>query len=622
MEGERLLRYRPHVRTNTALLQSLGRHLEQTAEKRDVALEALTEQVLSAVKLAVEQHFGPKFRFEVRLEEGRLEVLQVVTLVATPARAGEVALSSAPAEWNAEAGDELMFLLPFDEHSARAQDREYSALSGLTVEKSGFVTPVLNVVRELLGLKHAVDPVDEAVLLAMKLTAMPEAARSDPSSWDSYRLAHDARSEAAQLFKRFVVGQDLTRAELNELLERDDVPDGGELELFVDLLSLEALLLGLTSPFDPLSRAAERFEVEVPRVADRLGRLGLDVRERTMNGRAWTNLPIEHSWMEFAVVEHVTDPYGEMTLENARRLDPSLTLGAQVRLPSLTGAHSLFEVMPGVEAARTIDTLGAASFEAVRGLVAVMPTPEALAPFALGTLRRLYPEDHGVLLARVPGGEAELKWRQLDEAAQTTGYRPVLLRGDAGELRSARFAWQQERVEGLQQGTHPMTDPSIVLASSEQVDVEALLRRGGNPSYPDLAPTTGDWPEHPPTTSLGAVRDLLTKALLPEVQLALVPTDAAWKALAFMPMLTQAGEATPSLAQAVAVSRHWEARHGAKVIAVGPAMIEWLAPKTLSRADALTLAEAHFAFTPEGASDVLEHRAAELMTGFWFAWWD
>lgn len=609
------------MRTNTALLQSLGRHLELTAEKRDVNLETLTGQALAAVKVAVERHFGPRHRFEVRLDEGRLEVFQVVKLVETPTQPGEVPFPAAPAEWNAEVGDELMFLLPFDEQAARAQDREYGALSGLTVEKSGFATPVLQAVREVLGVQQSIDPLDEAVLLAMKLTVMPEAARDDATSWDSYRLAYDWRSAGAKLFKRFVVGQDLTRAELNELLERDDVPDGGALELFVDLLSLEALLVGLVSPFDPLSRAAEHHDVQVPEVAARLARLGLDVRERTMNGRAWTNLPIQHSWMEFDVVEHVTQPYGEMTLENARRLDPSLSLGAKFRLPSLTGAHSLFEVMPGVEAARTVDTLAAASFEKVRGLVAVMPTPEALQPFELGSLRLLYPENHGVLVARIPGREAEAMWRRLDAAAQTTGYRPVLLRGDARELRDARFAWEQERAEGLQQGAHPMTQPSIVLASSAQVDVEALLRRGGNPSYPDLVSTNGEWPDTPPKTWLGAIRDPLTKEVLNEVQLALVPTDAAWKALAFMPLLTQAGEATPSLAQAVAVSRHWETRHGAKVIAVGPAIIEWLAP-TLTQTEALALAEAHFTFSPEGGPDELEARAAELMTGWWFAWWD
>jgi len=610
------------VRTNTALLQSLGRHLEQTAEKRDVALEPLTEQVLAAVKLAVERHFGSRHRFEVRLDEGRLEVFQVVKLVETPSQPGEVAFPAAPVEWNAEVGDELMFLLPFDEEAARAQDREYAALSGLTIEKSGFVTPVLQALREVLGVKQPSDPIDEAVLLAMKLTVLPEAARNDPSQWASFRLAHDSRLGAAKLFKRFVVGHDLTRAELNELLERDDVPDDAEVELFVDLLSLDALLLGLVSSLDPLSTAAEHHEVEVPQVAARLARLGLDVRERTMNGRAWTNLPIEHSWMEFEVVEQVTAPYGEMTLENARRLDPSLSVGKKFRLPSLTRASSLFEVMPAVEAARTDDTLSTATFEEVRALVAVMPTPEVLAPFALGSLRQLYPENHGVLVARIPGRDAEAMWRRLDAAATTTGYRPVLLRGDARELREARFAWKQDRSEGLQQGAHPMTEPSIVLASSAQVDVEALLRRGGNPSYSDLAPTNGEWPKTPPKTWLGAVRDQLTKELLSEVQLALVPTDAAWKALAFMPMLTQAGEATPSLAQAVAVSRHWEARHGAKVIAVGPAIIEWLAPTTLTRAEALALADEHFTFSPEGASDELEHRAAELMSGWWFAWWD
>jgi hypothetical protein len=128
-----------------------------------------------------------------------------------------------------------------------------------------------------------------------------------------------------------------------------------------------------------------------------------------------------------------------------------------------------------------------------------------------------------------------------------------------------------------------------------------------------------------PTTSsdqLGALRKVLTREIWSKVRIALVPVDAAWKTLAYLPMLHQAGEATPSLAQACAVSREWERRFGARVISVRPAKIEWWLDRPLSREAALELAPAHFTFTPEGGSNILEVRANELVSPVWNSWWD
>jgi hypothetical protein len=169
-----------------------------------------------------------------------------------------------------------------------------------------------------------------------------------------------------------------------------------------------------------------------------------------------------------------------------------------------------------------------------------------------------------------------------------------------------------------------MDDPAAVLAAAATIDPTALLRRGGNPSYPHAAPERGEWPDEAPERRyLRGVVDEETEEPHEKVILALVPADAAWQALAYLPQLTLGGEATPSLAQATGVCRRWEERLGARLTAVGSATLEWIVSRPPStRAEALALAEEHFAFSPQGGSEALEERAAELMGRLWYAWWD
>ena len=102
-----------------------------------------------------------------------------------------------------------------------------------------------------------------------------------------------------------------------------------------------------------------------------------------------------------------------------------------------------------------------------------------------------------------------------------------------------------------------------------------------------------------------------------------MPVASAWQALAYLPQLTLGGQSTPSLAQATAVCRRWEERFGARLAVVDSCQLEWIVSRPpATRADALALAEGHFAFTVEGGSEVLEERAAELMSPVWYAYWD
>ncbi|WP_163988879.1 DUF4253 domain-containing protein [Pyxidicoccus caerfyrddinensis] len=321
-----------------------------------------------------------------------------------------------------------------------------------------------------------------------------------------------------------------------------------------------------------------------------------------------------------------------MSLREARLLDPSLAVGAQVETPTEGEALAsvLEEMRPRALRARLHSPeLDAQGFEALRKLVPEVPTPEALEGLGLGPLHALYPEGYGVLWVDVPGEKAERLWHMLDARASRTGYRPVLLGGDESELLAMPLAWQQYRDElprevspndiGLPMHEDPMDDPPTVLAHAERLDVEALLAKARA-----AASDGGDEEEaRAARTSLEAVLEPLSGEPHERVRVALVPTDAAWKTLAYLPVLMQAGESTPSLVKVAAMSRRWEERYGARVASVRPATVEWVvdrAPK--DRAAALALAHEHLALQPSEKGTAEQEADALMQSTTWYLWWD
>jgi hypothetical protein len=359
---------------------------------------------------------------------------------------------------------------------------------------------------------------------------------------------------------------------------------------------------------------------------------GLDVQQRTLNGHSWTQLEeaMKHSWCELRITEKPNPEATEISLQDAKLLAPACKLGEEIKLPSVVDRRTWPELvallveseLENKHNTRHIKTLDAVTFEAQRATVAVQPTPSALRDFELGLLRLLYPEGHGVLYVDVAGDSAKTLWHRLVAEAASTGFRPVILGGAPRELRDGRSAWSSVRaLFALQAGSHPNYDPLAVLGALGSVDVAALLAPGGNPSYPDQFIERGTGPVTPShDESLDALQN--GNEVWSIVRIALIPVAEAWQTIAYLPVLLQAGESTPSLAQACAVSREWEQKFGAKVISVRPAMIEWWLDQPPSREAALELAPAHFTFTPEGGSNVLEERASELMGNVWGSWWD
>ncbi len=365
---------------------------------------------------------------------------------------------------------------------------------------------------------------------------------------------------------------------------------------------------------------------------------GLDLEARTLNGHPWARIPVSpnREGPALEVVETVTNRYGQLSLREARLLDPSLAVGAKVRAPSPGEVLTfvLDELRPGALQPRqrypppALDVRG---FELLRKLVPEVPTPASLQGLGLGPLHALYPEGYGVLYVDVPGEEAERLWHTLDAQASRTGYRPVLLGGDEREMKAMPLAWQQYRDElptpegrapnyiGLPRDEDPMDDPATVLAHAERLDVDALVAKA-------RASASDGGEEREPSrvgTSLEAVLEPLSGEPHARVRLALVPTDAAWKTLAHLPVLMQAGESTPSLVKVTALSRRWEECHGARVASVRPGIVEWVMDRPAKDRDAaLALAREQLALEPSEMGTAAQEATALMQSTTWYLWWD
>ena len=257
-----------------------------------------------------------------------------------------------------------------------------------------------------------------------------------------------------------------------------------------------------------------------------------------------------------------------------------------------------------------------------RNAAPAVATPAGLEGLGLPPVHELYEERLGVLYVDVRGAEVEELWHQLYRRWEKSGYYPVIVGAVTG---SPTWKWlEEDPTSTLQRGTHTVDSPAAVLSQAEGVDVAALLAPGGNPSYQGWTLEPGAWPAKVKHAHLERHLDPLEQRPYPEVRVALVPVDAAWKSLAYLTLFLEAGEAIPSLSQATAVCRVWEERYAAKIMAVGPATIEWLVERPIAtRDEALAFAQEHFAFTPEGGSRVLEERAASLEGAqHWSSWWD
>lgn len=178
-----------------------------------------------------------------------------------------------------------------------------------------------------------------------------------------------------------------------------------------------------------------------------------------------------------------------------------------------------------------------------------------------------------------------------------------------------------------------MEEPAAILAAAEAIDAEDFLSKRlddlteGNPDDPELQ---GEWPQdaHPESAlpeKYSVFKEVLTGKLHARVHIALIPTDEAWKAPAYL----QNGNwnEVPSPAEQVSVLRYWHQKYGARLRTFSNDVMELeVARRPTDREQALTLAKQQFGFCSDivwqGVGSLRPLAAALERADNWYFWWD
>ena len=224
-----------------------------------------------------------------------------------------------------------------------------------------------------------------------------------------------------------------------------------------------------------------------------------------------------------------------------------------------------------------------------------------------------------------PVPDAGLAWSALSDAQQQTGLVPILLSSDEeseGYFFYCPFYGPDDvsQLDGL--------DAAEVLAGwwerrmpsddEEDSDHLAAIRGPFSSQFPGLAP--------PEDTKLSMAQLHETLRSLPAAAIGLVPATRPADVLPIVGWMASDQFQTPL--PVAAVLRSWEARFGARLMAVGPgARITLLVerpPRTTEAAQAI--AAEHFAFCDEcagqGLRDIPGITASLVNAPTWTFWWD
>ena len=214
-------------------------------------------------------------------------------------------------------------------------------------------------------------------------------------------------------------------------------------------------------------------------------------------------------------------------------------------------------------------------------------------------------------IIRVPGAEALSNLAALRLRGDVY---PVLL-GNAENIEILL-----ENYEFLEESTEEL------LGAAEEIDPDEWFstRLDADPEY--YEEERGEWPEdvQPDSTILGHI-DLISGEPHPEVAIALVPSDAAWK----VPCHLKFGgwNECPFPAEHSALMKRWQEKYGAEVVTISHDTVEMQVrrpPET--REEAMALAREQFIYCADIVSQgtqTIEALAASLIKApTWFFWWD
>lgn len=206
---------------------------------------------------------------------------------------------------------------------------------------------------------------------------------------------------------------------------------------------------------------------------------------------------------------------------------------------------------------------------------------------------------------------------KLDVLGQQQGWHAVFIGSEEDRLDPREFGDE---------------DPAKILDQAENIDAEAFLRKRTSEASEEIGPQEllGEWlDQNAARTTLperySAFRNVLTGKFHDRVYLALVPTDEAWKAPAYL----QNGNwnDVPTAAEQVSVLRYWHDKYGAKLRTFSRDVMELeVAHPPQSRDQALDLAKQQFGFCHDivyqGAGALRPLASGLEHADHWYFWWD
>lgn len=213
-------------------------------------------------------------------------------------------------------------------------------------------------------------------------------------------------------------------------------------------------------------------------------------------------------------------------------------------------------------------------------------------------------------LVEVAGRDAETKFEELRSAGEGT---PVYIGSTDDLLLVTDTFWEFD--DGL--------TPQKTLDRSQNLARLAKLLSPLKRLSPYYAIERGVWPEEASLHKGPSILRDMNGAFHERAFIAVLPTDQAWAAPAYLNWSSPNHGIFPN--QHVAQLRNWHARYGAQLVSLGETMELRAERKPATRKEALRLAREHWYYAPDtfGGSMTLEEVAAYLMASDWWSfWWD
>lgn len=226
----------------------------------------------------------------------------------------------------------------------------------------------------------------------------------------------------------------------------------------------------------------------------------------------------------------------------------------------------------------------------------------------------------GIQILTVPGQNAEAELHRLRSEFGQTGLYPVIF-GEQDVFEAIKRYNEFSKAKSFQ----------AILAKSLQLDVTTWFRDEWQNLEDDWSEDEGglelgEWPTEPlnVSDSLQSHIHLMTREVLPEVSVGLIPLQHPWEI--FAALHWGGWNACPQPEEHCAIHRYWFEKYGAQVVGITQDSLECIVTKPPStQAKSLELAKEHISYNGDliASLETLSEYAVTLLNAkLWHFWWD